>query len=188
MAREMRNVPVAILMFTMVTVLTTVCACGITASNGEVESCDSGEEPCFGIYLVDSRELVLSEHHIKAYRRDTQFYGDDTHVIELNEEGIQKWNSYMTWETIPKQADSLHSRDFVLKVEGKEIYQGKFYSGVSSASYPGVVIMDAVIELDNDHNTIRIEFGYPGSGFATGEDPRNSPEVIDFFEKQGLLK
>ncbi len=144
-------------------------------------ACCGSEEVGFGIYLIDSGELVLSEHHIEAY------YGD-THTIELNEEGIRKWNSYMTWETIPKLADSLYSRDFVLKIEGKEIYRGKFSSMVSSTIYPGVVIMDAIIELDNDNNTIRIEFGYPGPAFGTGEDPRNAPEVIDFFEKQGLLR
>ena len=144
-------------------------------------ACCGGEEVGFGIYLIDNGELVLSEHHIEAY------YGD-THTIELNEKGIRKWNSYMTWETTPKLADSLYSRDFVLKIDGEEIYRGKFYSMVSSATYPGVVIMDAIIELDNDNNTIRIEFGYPLPGFGTGEDPRNAPEVIDFLEKQGLLR
>ncbi|UCB42285.1 MAG: hypothetical protein JSV77_07400 [Dehalococcoidales bacterium] len=140
-----------------------------------------GEEVGFGIYLVDNGELVLSERHIDAY------YGD-THTIELNEDGIRKWNSYMTWETIPKQKDSLHNKDFALKIEGKEIYGGKFYSGASSMSYSGVVIMDAIIELDNDRNTIRIQFGYPAPTFGEGEDPRDAPEVIDFLEKQGLLR
>ena len=140
-----------------------------------------GEEVGFGIYLLDNDELVLSEHHIEVYY-------EDTHNIELNEEGIQKWNSYMTWETIPKQTESLHSRDFVLKIKGEEIYRGKFYSMVSSISYSGVVVMDALIELDSDHNTIRIEFGYPTPAFAEGEDPRNAPEVIDFLDKHGLLR
>jgi len=140
-----------------------------------------GEKVGFGIYLVDNGELVLSEHQIEAY------YGD-THTIELNEEGIQKWNSYLTSETIPKLNDSLCGRDFMLEIEGKEIYRGRFYSMVLSASYTGVVIMDALIALDNDHNTITIEFGYPGRAFGEGEDPRDSPEVFDFLEKQGLLR
>ena len=144
-------------------------------------ACCGSKEVGFGIYLVDNGELVLSERHVEAY------YGD-SHTIALNEEGIEKWNSYMTWETIPKQKDSLHNKDFVLKIEGKEIYGGKFYSGASSMSYSGVVIMDAIIELDNDNNTIRIKFGYPAPSFGEGEDPRNAPEVIDFLEKQGLLR
>ena len=50
------------------------------------------------------------------------------------------------------------------------------------------VILDALIKLDDDHDYIRIDYGYPGPGFAAGEDLRNSPEVIDFFDAMGLLK
>jgi tmRNA-binding protein len=180
----MKKVPVAI------AVVAIVCACGMTGCDSEVESYDIGEEPCFGIYLVDSGELVLSEQHIKAYRRGMHFYVDDTetHVIELNEEGIEKWNSFMTYESIPKLNETLYKRDFVLKIEGEEIYRGKFHSMMSSMSYDGVVIMDALIKLDNDLNYIRIDYGYPSLGFATGEDPRNSPEVIDFLDAMGLLE
>ncbi|HEY41196.1 MAG TPA: hypothetical protein G4O18_04985 [Dehalococcoidia bacterium] len=181
--------------FLPLAVIILVSSIALMACGGEEEagfnnsSADNGAEPGFGIYLVDSGELVLSEYHIKAYRRGVQFYDDvDTHVIELNEEGIEKWNSYMTYESIPKLADSLYSRDFILKIEGEEIYGGKFYSMVSSMSYGGVVILDALVELDNDHNYIRIDYGYPTPGFATGEDPRNSPEVIDYLERRSLLE
>jgi len=120
-------------------------------------ACNSGEDIGFGIYLIDSGELVLSEHHIEVYHKDT-------HTIELNEEGIGKWNSYMTYETIPKLKDTLFSRDFVLKIGGEEIYRGKFYSAASSTNYSGVVIMDALVSLNEVNNAIRIEFGYPTSG------------------------
>ena len=132
----------------------------------------------------------MSERHIQAYRRGVHFYEDDTdtHVIELNEEGIEKWNSYMAYESIPKLSETLYQRDFVLKIEGEEIYRGKFYSMVSSMSYGGVVILDALVELDNDHNYIRIDYGYPTPSFATGEDPRNSSEIIDCLERLGLLE
>ena len=143
--------------------------------------CGGGEETGFGIFLVDDGELVLSEEHIKAYHKDT-------HTIELNEEGIQKWNSYMTWEALPKLADSLFSRDFALRIEGEEIYRGKFYSMVSSMSYPGVVILDALVELDGSNNTIRIDFGYPWPPSEPEDDPRNSPRVLDFLDRKGLLE
>ena len=143
--------------------------------------CDRGEEVAFGIFLVDSGELVLSEQHIKAYHKDT-------HKIELNVDGIQKWNSYMTYQTIPKLDDSLYSRDFMLRIEGKEIYRGKFYSSVSSASCSEVVILDALVKLDESNNTILIEYGYAWPVASNEEDPRNSPEVISYLEKQGLLE
>lgn len=180
----MKKVAVAI------AILAIVCVCGMTGCDSQLESYDCGDGPCFGIYLVDSGELVLSEQHIKAYRREMYFYVDDTetHVIELNEEGISRWNSYMTYESIPKLNETLYKKDFVLKIEGEEIYRGQFYSMVSSMSYDGVVIMDALVRLDNDNNAIRIDYGYPSPDFATGEDPRNIPEVIGFLEQSGLLR
>ncbi|MFO8101001.1 MAG: hypothetical protein R6U37_02365 [Dehalococcoidia bacterium] len=144
-------------------------------------SCLSHDKVEFGIYLADSGELVLSEEHIKAYYQDA-------HTIELNEKGIEKWNSYMTYTTIPKLDQCLFSKDFVLKVNGEEIYRGKFYSMASSISYPGIVIMDALFKLDSTHNTICIKNSYPGSFSENHEDPRNDPGIIEYFEKKGLLK
>lgn len=141
--------------------------------------CDGGEEVGFGIFLVDSGELVLSEQHIKAYHKDT-------HEIELNEEGIEKWNSYLTYETFPKLG-GLFSKDFLITIEGTEVYRGKFCSMASSLSYPGVIILDTLLALDSKNNTIRIEFGYPWPS-SPEEDPRNSSDVIYFFEERGLLE
>lgn len=132
----------------------------------------------FGIFLVDSGELVLSEQHIKIYHKDT-------HEIELNEDGIEKWNSYMTYTTIPRLAEGLFGEDFFITIKGTEIYRGKFYSMVSSTSYPGVVILDTLFKLDSKNNVIRIDFGYPCC--PSGEDPRNNPDIFSFLEEQGLL-
>jgi hypothetical protein len=143
--------------------------------------CGDKEEIAFGVFLLDSDELILSDQHIKAYHKDT-------HQIELNEDGIQKWNSYMTYKTIPKLADSLYSKDFVLKIEGKEIYRGKFSSYASSESYTEVVILDALVKLDENNNTIWIQYDRVWPIDSYEEDPRNSHEIISFFEKQGLLK
>lgn len=150
----------------------------------------STEEPGFGIYLVDSGELVLSEQHIKAYYRNVHLTEakEDTHAVELNQAGIEKWNSYMTYETIPKLKDTLFGRDFILKIAGKEIYRGKFYSWASSASYDGVVILDALLKLNEENNEILILYGYPWPLSDSEKDPRNSPEVINFLDKQDLLK
>jgi hypothetical protein len=133
---------------------------------------------------------VLSEQHIKAYRRNVHLTEakEDTHAIELNQAGIEKWNSYMTYEGIPKLKDTLFGRDFVLKIKGKEIYRGKFYSGVSSTSYDGVVILDVLHKLNEENNEIFILAGYPWPLLDSEKDPRNRPEVIDFLDEQGLLK
>jgi hypothetical protein len=143
-------------------------------------SCNVGQKEGFGIYLVDSGELVLSERDIKAFHS-----ADNT--FELNENGIKKWNSHLTSKTEPKLADSLFSRDFVLKIEGQEICRGKFWSMVSSASYSGVVILDALFELDSSHNIIWIQSDYPGSRMGS-LDTAISSELIRFFETRNLLK
>ncbi len=143
-------------------------------------ACTVGQKEGFGIYLVDNGELVLSERDIKAFHS-----ADNT--FELNESGIKKWNSHLTSKTEPKLADTLFSRDFVLKIEGQEICSGKFWSMVSSASYSGVVILDALFKLDSSHNTIWIQSGYPGSNMHS-LDATSSSELIRFFETRNLLK
>jgi len=141
-------------------------------------SCDGGEDVGFGIFLVDSGELVLSEQHIKIYHKET-------HEIELNEDGIEKWNSYMTYTTIPRLAETLCGEDFLIMVEGTEAYRGRFSSYVVSTIPPGVTIVDTLFKLDSEHNAIRIDIGYPY--FPSGEDPRNNPDIFSFLEEQGLL-
>ncbi|MDD5093248.1 MAG: hypothetical protein PHV74_02570 [Dehalococcoidia bacterium] len=145
-------------------------------------ACDDAEkEAGLGIFLVTNDEMVLSEQHVKAYH-------PETHEIELNSEGIEKWNSYMTYSTIPKLNQTLYGKDFVVKVKGEEIYRGKFWSMLSSASCPGIVILDALFKLDDTHNTIQIQFGYAIPQSGNDEDPRNNPKVLNFFEERGLLK
>jgi hypothetical protein len=143
-------------------------------------SCQAPPAGEFGIYLADSGELVLSEQHIKAFHN-----ADNT--FELNDTGIEKWNSYHVYPDIPKLKDTLFSREFVMKINGKEICRGKFYSMVSSASYSGVVILDALFKLDSEHRTISIAPGYASPGSNT-LDSTISTSLTDFFERQGLLE
>ena len=146
-----------------------------------LSGCDSEETVGFGIYLVDSGELVLSDQGIKAYHKDN-------HTLELNEKGIERWNSFHTYPGIPKLDSTLFSKDFVVKLEGKEMYRGKFWSMASSAMSPDMIIYESLFKLDDENNTIRIELGFPRPSFDSGQDPRNNPGIISFFEKRGLLK
>jgi len=144
-----------------------------------LSSYNSGQEDNFIISLTDSGEIVLSEHEIQAYHSD-----DDAFI--LNENGIKKWNSFLTYQTIPKLADSLFSREFVLKIEGQEICKGKFWSFASSTSYSGVVILDSLFKLDTEHNTLWIKSFSMSSN--TSLDTAISSELISFFEKRNLQK
>jgi hypothetical protein len=155
-------------------------------------SCFAVQEPGpgFGIYLIETGEPVITEEHIAAYYTDMRgsMYGEGVHAIELNKAGIERWNSFITYEDIPKLKQTLYQKDFVVRVYGREVYRGEFYSMVSSMSYNGVVILDALIELSGDNDKIYIAYGYPSPSFATGGGPVNSPAVIGFMKEHGLLR
>ena len=89
--------------------------------------------PTFGIYLVDTRDLLLSDQDIAAYVRAT-------HEIKLNQSGIAKWNSHIVYNhsfdpPIPLLEGGLYQRDFAVRIDDKEIYRGKFWSAVSLQSH-----------------------------------------------------
>jgi hypothetical protein len=133
----------------------------------------------FGIYLADSGEMVLSLEQIKAYHCLD-------YSLELTPQGIEKWNAFQTSTTVPKLAQSLYQRDFIIKIDENEVCRGKFYSLVSSASYNGVVILDSIIKLDNEYNAIKIYFGYTWP-FPSSEESRITAELERFFGGKHLL-
>ena len=143
-------------------------------------SCDDSEES-FWIFLAETDELVLSDEHIEAYY-------NETHEIELNQKGIEKWNSYMTYESIPQLAQTLYTKKFVVKVGNEEVYRGTFWSMASSAIPEGIIISETLFKLDATHNTIQLQLGFIESQGGDNEDPRNNAKVLNFFEERGLLK
>jgi len=117
----------------------------------------AASQAAFAIVLADAGEVLLTGNDVAAYY-------SDNHTLALNTGGIEKWNSHLTYGGIPKLAESLFQREFIIEAEGKEICRGKFWSGVSSASVNGVVILDSLFRLDLDRNAIWIESGYPAGG------------------------
>jgi hypothetical protein len=139
-----------------------------------------GSETTVGIYLADTGELVLSQDDIKAY------YGN-SHSIELNAQGIAKWNSFHTYAGVPKLAQSLFNREFIIKSNGKEICRGKFYSLASSATYSGIAIIDALLPLDGEHDQIWIISDYPNNTLGTQYD-NVSLALVTVFGELNLLR
>ncbi len=131
----------------------------------------------FAIVLADTGETILTERHIAAYHSDG--------TIDLNQKGIEKWNSYHTYPDIPKLAETLYQKEFIIKINGKEICRGKFWSMVSSQSVEGIVILDSLFKLDDEIHTIKIQATYPwGEPLA----PAVSSELERFFANRHLLK
>jgi hypothetical protein len=142
-------------------------------------SCNAGQKEDFGIYLADTGELLLSEADIKAFHASYS-------TFELNRDGIEKWNSYITDETAPKLKNSLFSRDFIIKIEGRELCRGKFWSGLSSATCHEIVILDSLFILDETRNTLTIQADYPGSSVPLDDSIISG--LIDYFRKHNLLE
>jgi len=121
----------------------------------------------FGIYLLDHDELVISDGDIISYN-------GSSHEIRLTEAGAEKMEQLSM--RVP-----LNGTRFVMKIKGEDVYDGWFWSPISSLPCSGIVIETLV-----RNNTIQIEAGYPPSYFQ-GEDPRSNPKVFSYFQSIGKL-
>jgi hypothetical protein len=151
---------------------------GLVLATGVFTGCNSDDG--FRIVLTETGEVVLSTEHIKSYDADT-------YTLELNGKGIERWNSFLDY-TSGSTSGSLYGKEFAVELNGQELYRGKFYSMISSATYDGVVILDAIMKRNAENDTLQIEFGYPNADFTTGEDPRDNARLLKYFKEQELLK
>lgn len=126
-------------------------------------ACRITQPVAFGIYLVDTGKLVLSQDDVKTYDANL-------HSFVLNEKGISSWNPFQTWVTsagVPVLKQSLFKRDFVIKIDGQQVAAGKFYSGLSSASLSGLAILDSSVKMSNQFDTLWLISNYPGASLGT---------------------
>jgi hypothetical protein len=121
----------------------------------------------FGIYLLETNEVIVTGENILSYKKTF-------HEVVLTEKGAN--NIEKLGLKVP-----LNGTKFVIKINGKEIYDGWFWSPISSIPCSGIVIETLI-----RNNTLKIETGYPSSHFQ-GEDPRNNPDVFNYFQAVGKL-
>jgi len=100
----------------------------------------SGSNERFGIYLSKNNELVISDDEIV-------WYDKNSHEIKLTDEGIERIQTL-------KVKSVTYGEPFVVKIGNQEIYDGSFWTPISSVSYGGIVIETLVNMTDN---TIRLE-------------------------------
>jgi hypothetical protein len=108
----------------------------------------------FAIYLVDTEEILLDGGDVVAFHADGGF-------LKLSGVGIEKWNSHLSHQGVPKLEDSLFGREFIIKIDGEELCRGVFWSDVSSYAFSGIVILDALIRMDADNNALSLRLDYP---------------------------
>ena len=126
----------------------------------------SGE---FGLYLVENGELIISDRDILSYNKTN-------HEIKLTKGGVERF-----------QGLDLYQRTFVIKLKGEEMYEGAFWSYLSSRVYEGVVILDIILIQDDVTDSLTIEPWYPPGLFYGAEDPRLNTEIFNYFQKIGKL-
>lgn len=124
----------------------------------------------FAIYLArDAETPVISLEDIVSYTWAT-------HEICLTEAAFARIMALH----VPVQG-----LPFVARVDCKQAYAGAFWTPISSMSFDGVTIM---LPLGSQDPVIRVELGYPGSGFFTGDDPRFNFQVRKTLERAGKLR
>ena len=92
-----------------------------------------------------------------------------SHEIKLTQAGADKIEALHL---------SVFGSQFMVKIGGKEIYNGTFMTPISSLTPPP---SDVVIETLIQDNTIRIQIGYPPMQ-PTGKDPRINSELLSHFQ------
>lgn len=139
----------------------------------------------FAIYLTEediAPEDISSLLGVKI--TDKPFIGADdiisynmqTHEIKLTTEAFARLKALQ----VPVQGTS-----FMVCVGRQPVYQGAFWTPISSISYSGVTIWKP---YENDTKpVIELSLGYPGSSFYSGEDPRNNARLMFALEKDGKL-
>ena len=78
----------------------------------------------------------------------------------------------------------VYGEPFAVKLDDTEIYNGSFWSPISSVSYAGIIIETYFYSNDN---IIKLEKGYPPDSFQIA-DPRGDPRIFDHFQRIGKLK
>ena len=147
-----------------------------------LSACDTkqSEGVGFAITLLESGEPILTDEHIAAY-----VWAE--HRIILTPKGVERWESFIEFDKsqdppIPKLG-GLTMKEFVVTVNGVEMYRGHFWSMLSSHLKPGVLLYD----------TMGVTRGYVRMDFerldgTSDDDPRARPEIAAYFRKQGKLK
>jgi hypothetical protein len=149
-----------------------IVLCGLT-----VGACGQSAGEGFEISLVESGEVVLSDRHISAFELHPQ-------KLILSAEGAERWSSY-----IPRGSSGspiiggLTGKEFILSVDGVEMYRGHFSSWASSYAPSGVLIFDTLMP-----DTGELWITMAGWDRQSTKDPRGRPEIAEYFRRQGKLK
>lgn len=107
--------------------------------------------------------------------QDIQKYVLETHEMHLSQSAIERLTPM-----------ELAGKPFVVCVNQEPIYSGEFMALFMSRSSDRVVILWPPMDIDQP--VMKIQLGYPGPDFYTGEDPRSDARIINALEQAGLIE
>jgi hypothetical protein len=148
-------------------------------------SCAPKEVEEFAIYLTredipPAKMATLSQTDLADVPlisiKDIIYYNSQTYELKLTSEAFQRICNLK----VPVQGKS-----FIVSVDKKPVYWGAFWTPISSISFNGITIWQPIKTAKPE--VITFETGYPSSSFYGGNDPRNSPEILNSLEKAGKL-
>jgi hypothetical protein len=140
----------------------------------------------FAIYLTEPEirpdKLIMQSHLGIAdaallTEADLVQYIWASHEMTLTTAGYEKLHAIK----LPTSGIS-----FVVCINKSPVYAGAFWPAYSSQSWDGVTI-DPIL-MTPERPVVKIELGYPGSGFYQGPDPRGDERIKAALEKAGKLK
>jgi hypothetical protein len=148
-------------------------------------ACATSKGEGFAIYLTKqdippARMEALSHVNLTDQpiisTKDVITYNAQTHEIKLTDQAFER---------ICELEVPVEGRSFIVCVDKQSIYWGAFWTPVSSISFDGVTIWKPY--SSQGPTVITLQLGYPSSSFYGGEDPRNSPEILESLEQAGKL-
>jgi hypothetical protein len=102
----------------------------------------------------------------------------------LNDHPVDQDNNNGTFEIYLLPLE-LAGQPFAVCVKQEPIYMGEFMALFMSRSSEGVVILWP--PLEGDEPVMKIQLGYSGPDFYTGEDPRSDSRILRALDQAGLI-
>jgi hypothetical protein len=148
-------------------------------------SCYTSKQSGFAIYLTKGDappDQMPALSHVDI--ADQPIIGMND-IITYNSQTYELKLTAAAYQRIAQLEVPVRGTSFMVCVDKQPVYAGAFWTPISSIAYNGVTIWKPLTSAKP--YIVTLELGYPSTSFYGGEDPRNSPQIIDSFKKAGKL-
>ena len=150
-----------------------------------LSGCSAPKQAGFAIYLTKEDippDQMPALSHVDIADRPIIDMSD---IITYNSQTYELKLTAAAFQRIAQLEVPVHGSSFMVYVDKQPVYAGAFWTPISSIAYNGVTIWKPLNSVKP--YIVTLELGYPSTSFYGGEDPRNSPQIIDSFKKAGKL-